>query len=252
MNMKPLQMPLLEGIHLEKASDNYTAKDKFCQHYQAMIGSLIYLMISSRPNIAWSVTCLSQYMQNPTQQHVNACKHIFCYLRGMFNAWITYDGGKNSSLIGYSDTDWGENRDNWQSMTSYIFLMANTAIIWASWMQKTMAQSSTEAKYMALSEACLEIAWLTTLQKKIGYESNGLVPLVANNQGGIFLAVNSTHDCQLKHVNTCYHFICEYVEEGRVNIIYVTIDKMIADTLTKPLGTMKFESFRSQLGITTG
>ena len=80
MNAKPLRTPLLEGIHLEKAPDNYTVKDKSCQHYQAMIGSLIYLMISSRPNIAWSVTCLSQYMQNPTQQHIDACKHIFCYL----------------------------------------------------------------------------------------------------------------------------------------------------------------------------
>ena len=80
MNMKPLQTLLLEGIHLEKAPDNYTAKDKFYQHYQDMIGSLIYLMISSRPDIAWSVTCLFQYMQNPMQQHVDACKHIFRYL----------------------------------------------------------------------------------------------------------------------------------------------------------------------------
>ena len=66
MNAKPLWTPLPEGIHLEKAPDNYTAKDKFQTNYQAMIGSLIYLMIGSRPNIAWSVTRLSQYMQNPT------------------------------------------------------------------------------------------------------------------------------------------------------------------------------------------
>ena len=113
---------------------------------------------------------------------------------------------------------------------------------------------------MALSEACSEIAWLTALQWEIGYGSKGPVPLVADNQGGIFLAVNPAHDCRLKYVDIWYHFICEYVKEGRVNIVYVSTDKMIADTLTKmiadtltkPLDTMKFEEFRSQLGITIG
>ena len=80
MNMKPLWMPLPEGIHLEKAPNNYMAKDKFQTHYQAMISSLIYLMIGSRPDITWSITRLSQYMQNLMQLHVDMYKHIFCYL----------------------------------------------------------------------------------------------------------------------------------------------------------------------------
>ena len=80
MNVKPLRIPLSEGIHLEKAPDDYMAKNKFRMHYQAMIGSLIYLMIGSRPDIAWSITHLSQYMQNPMQLHVDTCKHIFRYL----------------------------------------------------------------------------------------------------------------------------------------------------------------------------
>ena len=191
-------------------------------------------------------------MQNLMQQHVDTCKHIFRYLRGMLNAWITYDGGKSSSLIGYSDADWSENRDNQQSTTGYVFLMTDAAVTWASRMQKTMARSSTKAEYMALSEACSEIAWLTALQREIDYGFNGRVPLVTDNQGGIFLAVNPAHDCRLKHVDIQYHFIREYVKEGRVNIVYVSTDKMIADTLTKPLGTTKFEGFRSQLGITIG
>ena len=252
MNAKPLRTPLLEGIHLEKAPDNYTAKDKFWTHYQAMIGSLIYLMISSRPDITWSVTRLFQYMQNLTQLHVDMCKHIFRYLRGTLDARITYDGGKNSGLIGYSDADWGKNRDNQRSTTGYVFLMADAAVTWTLRMQKTVARSSTEAEYMALFEACLEIAWLTTLQREIGYGSKGPVSLIADNQGGIFLAVNPAHDRRLKHINIRYHFIREYVEEGRINIIYVSTDKMIADTLTKPLDTTKFEGFRSQLGITIG
>ena len=158
MNAKPPQMPLLEGIHLEKAPDNYTAGDKFHQHYQAIIGSLIYLMISSRSDIAWSITHLSQYMQNSMQQYVDVCKHIFCYLQGTTNAQITYDSEKNSGLIGYSNADWDENRDNQRLTTDYVFLMADAAITWASQMQKTVARSSTGAEYMALFKASLEIA----------------------------------------------------------------------------------------------
>ena len=105
---------------------------------------------------------------------------------------------------------------------------------------------------MALSEACSEIAWLTALQQEIDYGSNGLVPLIADNQGSIFLAVNPAYDRRLKYVDIRYHFICEYVKEGRVNIVYVANDKMIVDTLTKPLGTIKFEGFQSQLCIKTG
>lgn len=119
-------------------------------------------------------------------------------------------------------------------------------------MQKTVAQLSMEAKYMALFKACLEIAWLTTLQKEIEYGLQSPMPLITNNQGGIFFAVNPAHNHWLKHVDICYHFIREFVEEEHVDIVYVTTDKMIVDTLTKPLGTTKFKEFKLQLGITIG
>ena len=101
---------------------------------------------------------------------------------------------------------------------------------------------------MALSEACSEIAWLTSLQREIGFEQKGPIPLVADNQGGIFLAVNPAHDRRLKHVDICYHFICEFVEDDRVNIVYMSTNDMIADVLTKPLGTTKFNYFHRKLG----
>ena len=102
---------------------------------------------------------------------------------------------------------------------------------------------------MALSEACSEVAWLTSLQREIGYQPNYPVPLVSDNQGGIFLAINPAHDRRLKHVDIRYHFIREYVESKRVNIVYISTDEMITDILTKPLGRTKFELFRNQLGL---
>ena len=153
------------------------------------------------------------------------------------------------SLIGYSDADWRENQDNRRSTTGFVFLMAGGAVTWTSHMQKTVARSSTEAKYMALSEACSEITWLTSLQREIGYNNIPPTPLISDNQGGIFLAINPAHDRRLKHVDIRYHFIREFVETDKVNIMYISIDNMIADILTKPLGSTKFEKFRIGLGL---
>lgn len=248
-NSKPHRTPLPEGIHLEKGAEGYKAESTLRTNYQSMIGSLIYLMIGTRPDIAWAVTRLSQYMQEPTSLHIEAAKHIFRYLRRTADYKIRYQGAGQSGLIGYSDADWGENRDNRRSTTGFVFLMADGAVTWSSRMQKTVARSSTEAEYMALSEACSEIAWLTSLQTEIGYASTTPTPLVADNQGGIFLAVNPAHDRRLKHVDIRYHFIREYVESKRVNIVYVSTNDMIADILTKPLGPTKFEHFRKALGL---
>ena len=188
-------------------------------------------------------------MQEPTDQHIKAVKHVFRYLRHTSNYKIHYDGAGQSGLIGYSDADWGENRDNRRSTTGYVFLMADGPVTWTSRVQKTVARSSTEAEYMALSEACSEIAWLTSLQKEIGYSQSAPVPLVSDNQGGIFLAVNPAHDRRLKHVDIRYHFIREYVESNRVDIVYISTDEMIADILTKPLERVKFELFYRKIGI---
>jgi hypothetical protein len=188
-------------------------------------------------------------MQEPTDEHVEAAKHVFRYLRQTTDHKIRYQGAGHSGLIGYLDADWGENRDNRRSTTGFVFLMADGAVTWTSRMQKTVARSSTEAEYMALLEACSKIAWLMSLQKEISYLPTAPTPLVSDNQGGIFLAINSAHDRRLKHVDIRYHFIREYVESKCINIVYISTDDMIADILTKPLGRVKFEYFRKLLGI---
>jgi hypothetical protein len=138
---------------------------------------------------------------------VEAAKHVFRYLQQTTDYKIQYQGAGHSGLIGYSDADWGENRNNQRSTTGFIFLMADRAVTWTLHMQKTVACSLTEAEYMALLEACSKIAWLTSLQKEIGYSPTAPTPLVLDNQGGIFLAINSAHDRRLKHVDIRYHFI---------------------------------------------
>ena len=124
-------IPLPAGIHLEKSEEPVTLDTK--TYYQQIIRTLIYAAISTRPDIAFSATRLSRSNNNPTEEH------------------IKYDGSSDAGLIGYSDSDWGENRDDRHSTSGHVFLMANGAISWASQQHKIIALSVGEAEYMELA-----------------------------------------------------------------------------------------------------
>ena len=112
---------------------------------------LIYATIGTRPNIAFAAMRLSRFNNNPTKEHIKYTKYILCYLKGTKELKIKYDRSSDARLIGYSDSDWGENRDDRHSTSGHVFLMANGAISWASQQQKTVALSVGEAEYMELA-----------------------------------------------------------------------------------------------------
>ena len=97
-----------------------------------MIRTLIYAAIGTRPNIAFAVTRLSQYNNNPTEEHIKYTKFVLRYLKGTKELKIKYDRSSDAGLIGYSDLDCGENKDDQHSTAGHVFLMANGAISWAS------------------------------------------------------------------------------------------------------------------------
>ena len=241
--------PLPGKVHITTAPEDYKASSTLTTEYQSIIGTLLYLMLCTRPDIAFAVNRLSRYMTNPTEEHLVLAKHILRYLRGTTTLRLRYDGMSQAGLIGYSDADWAEDKDNRISTTGYVFFMANAAVTCVSRRQRTVAKSSTQAEYQALSDACSELQWLRNLSEEIGVPHNGPIPLCSDNQGGIFLAVNPAHDRRLKYVDMHYHFIREYVAEDKVNIYYINTTEMVADVLTKPLDFPKHSKFATELGL---
>ena len=141
--------PLPTGIHLEKSEEPVALDTK--TYYQQMIRILIYATIGTRPNIAFAATRLSRFNNNPTKEHVKYTKYILHYLKGTKELKIKYDGSSDAGLIRYSDSDWGENRDDHHSTSGHVYLMASGAISWASQQQKTVTLSVGEAEYMELA-----------------------------------------------------------------------------------------------------
>ena len=115
--------PLPAGIHLEKSEETVALDTK--TYYQQIIGTLIYAAIGTRPDIAFTATRSSRFNNNPTEEHIKYAKYILKYLKGTKELKIKYDRSSDAGLIGYSDSDWGENRDDRHSTSGHVFLMAN-------------------------------------------------------------------------------------------------------------------------------
>ncbi len=217
--------------------------------YREAVGSLLYLTTTTRPDIAFAVGQVSQYCQNPGKGHWNAVKRIIAYLAGTPNYGICFKKENCKMILGYSDADFARDLDNRRSTTGYIFLHCGGPIVWASKRQRTTALSTTEAEYVAGCESAKEAVWINRLLKEIGKEDSLPVPLLCDNQSAIRLAKNPEFHQRTKHVDIKYHFIREQYENGVIDLQYVGTENQLADILTKPLETKRFQYLRQKIGV---
>ncbi len=217
--------------------------------YREAIGALLYLMLNTRPDLAYSVGYLSRYMDKPTKQHWEIVKRIFRYLKETKTLKLMVNGnGNNSTLTGYSDSDWAGDKDDCKSTTGFVFFAFGALVSWKSVKQRSVALSSTEAEYMALTETFKEGIWINNLLNQIGIETKPFI-VYEDNKGALESCKNTSNHGRMKHINLRYHFNRELVQQGIVKLKQCGTDKMIADILTKPLGASRFKYLRDKLQI---
>src|SRR5258708_2097751 len=174
---KPVVTPLPEKLVLTSATDDKVLEAHSFPYLQA-IGSVMYAMLGMRPDIAYAVSTLSCFSSQPGPKHVQALKHLLQYLKGSADFGIVYshDGGtllgseskrilhsECDSLVGFTDSDYTMDPESQCSISSSVFLTAGGPVSWQSKLQSSLSQSSTEAKYLASSEAAKEAVWLCQL-----------------------------------------------------------------------------------------
>lgn len=162
LNCKPVSTPLIDT----KFDEDIPVRPDLEKPYQQLIGSLLYLAITSRPDILYPVTFLSQFNRKPTQQHWTCAQRILRYLKGTSNLSLTYKKSDHD-LIGYSDSDWANNCPQRKSFSGNVFTYSDCAISWECQKQKTTSLSSTEAEYIALTLAAKEAIHLKFLLHEI-------------------------------------------------------------------------------------
>jgi hypothetical protein len=157
---------------------------------------------------------------------------VLKYLKTTLDVNLKYSGSVNS-LVGYSDSDWAGDIITRRSTSGYIFYLGNSPIIWQSKIQPIVALSSTEAEYMALTNATQEALWIRSLLKEFGFSMNMPTTLWCDNKGAIDLTYNPIHHKRTKHIDIRFHFIRQVVQEGQVVIDKIHTSDMLADLLTK-------------------
>ena len=246
LNTKSTSTPLPAGYYAAKNTEPIDAE--LCSRFQTVIGSLLYLMLGTRPDIAFVVTHLSQHSANPSQDHLSKALYICRYLIGMSTYSLIYNGGSGAGLTTCTDLDWGSDPTSRLLQTGFYLKLADGLISWTSHAQKTIAYSSTEAEYMALSDCAHQVTWIQSLLGELGYKLNA-IPICGDNQGSIFMASIPITEPHSKHINIHYHGIHESVTNGKVKLFFIDGAENPTNLLTKKLPHEKFAKFRAQLGL---
>ena len=151
-------------------------------------------------------------------------------------------------LQGYVDADFAGEIDHRRSTTGYVFTLGDTAVSWVSQLQKIVTLSTTEAEYVAVTEASKEIIWLQGIVAELGL-NQGMNVLYSDSQSAIHLARNSAFHSRTKHIGLRYHFIRSLLDNDVLNLVKIEGSKNPADMLTKPVTAEKLELCATSVGL---
>lgn len=218
--------------------------------YRSIIGSLRYL-VNTRPDLAYSVGVVSRFMEAPTKAHWGAVKHILRYLKGTAGFGCMYERNTELKpfLLGYSDSDFAGDTEDWKSTSGMVYFLGNSMVTWASQKQRIVALSSCEAEYVAAAAAACQGVWLSRLLGDLMGTKEMPVKLLMDNMSAIALSKNPVHHERSKHIDTRYHFLRECIEEGKVEVDHIGTAEQLADIFTKALGRVRFIELREALGV---
>lgn len=217
--------------------------------YREAVGSILYLAQCTRPDISFAIGNVSQFNQNPGKAHWNAVKRIFRYLKGTINYKLTYSQDITSELCAYCDADWGSNVIDRKSFSGYVFMFHGGPISWSTKKQRTVALSTAEAEYMALSSTCQETLWLTQLRDEITGNKKRVIVIHCDNKSAIDLSNNAIYSARTKHIDIRHHFVRELVRDETIKLEHIETGRMIADNFTKAVTIEKHEYCTKELGI---
>jgi hypothetical protein len=257
-NCNPVPSPMDPNVKLEKLPEDQSYPE--IQHvYQSMVGGIMYAAIITSPDIAYAVQTLSQFNTNPGPVHLTAVKRVYRYLRGTPDLGITYSASDESDIemhadfshpAVYTDADWANSKDDRKSISGYVSIFAGGATTWSSKKQATVALSTMEAEYIALSHAARENLWLRSLFTELSLPPSKPFPIFCDNRGAIDFTFNAGYHARSKHIDMRHHFIRDLVTSHEVSVHHCASEDNLADIFTKPLTRTQHEEQVRKLGMT--
>uniref|UniRef100_A0A2N9G3F2 Reverse transcriptase Ty1/copia-type domain-containing protein n=1 Tax=Fagus sylvatica TaxID=28930 RepID=A0A2N9G3F2_FAGSY len=242
---KPIDTPIEQNHRLGEDVDD-TPVDR--ERYQKLVGKLIYLS-HTRPDIAFAVSVVSQFMHAPCEKHMEAVYRILRYLKSAPGKGLMLYKNGHLEVEGYTDADWAGSITDRRSTSGYCTFVGGNLVTWRSKKQSVVARSSAEAEFRAMAHGICEMLWLKAMLKELGVHSKDPMKLYCDNKAAISIAHNPVQHDRTKHVEVDRHFIKEKLTEGLICTPFVRTENQLADILTKGVSNKIFNSALDKLGI---
>lgn len=240
-------LQLSRKLHMPSTDDEHHLMSR--TPYRSLVGSLMYLAIGTRPDIAYAVQQLCKFLDCYGHAHWEAAKRVVCYLKGTRTTVLVLGGDHTARLLSYTDSDLASCVDTRRSISGYCCTLGGGVVTWSARQQKTVSLSTCEAEYVAASEAASELKWLRSLLRELEFTQLSATPLLCDNNGSIVLSEDSSFHARVKQIDIKHHSIRQHVSKGRLKLQYVKSKDNTADIFTKPLPRKDFEHLHSCLGL---
>ncbi|KAI3450100.1 hypothetical protein Pfo_006765, partial [Paulownia fortunei] len=235
-------------VEFEKKIKMFEGESVDKERYQRLVGRLIYLS-HTRPDIAFNVSLVSQFMHSPCQGHLNAVYRIFRYLKKTPDKGLYFGRHEDRKVEVYTDADWAGSVEDRKSTSGYCTFVWGNLVTWRSKKQTVVAKSSAEAEFRSMTNGICEAIWIERLLEELKIDRSYPMRLYCDNKSAISIAYNPVHHDRNKHVEIDRHFIKEKLESGIINAIYVPTGQQTADLFTKGLLRHTFEYLVGKLGM---
>ena len=243
---QPVDTPVEAGLKLCVES-NQVPVDK--GRYQRLVGRLMYLS-HTRPDLAYALSIVSQFMHNPGEQHMNAVIRILRYLKSAPGKGVLFTKNANyQSIEAYTDADWAGDVGDRRSTSGYFTFVGGNLVTWRSKKQNVVARSSAEAEFRGLANVLCETLWLRLLLQDLGYLSEQPIQLFCDNKAACDIAHNPVQHDRTKHVEVDRFFIKEKLDRKIVKLPKIRSEDQLADILTKAVSNRVFLKFLDKLGM---
>jgi histone deacetylase 1/2 len=219
--------------------------------YRSIVGALQYLTLT-RPDIAFSVNKVCQFLHAPTTVHWSAVKIILRYISGTVSLGLTFRRSSSTLVSAFSDADWAGCVDDRRSTGAFAVFFGPNLISWSARKQATASRSSTEAEYKSLANATAEVIRIESLLKELGIQRRQTSCLWCDNMGATYLSANPIFHARMKHIEIDFHFVRERVARKQLEIRFISTKDQVADGFTKALPARQFEEFKNNLNLKDG